>query len=255
MLIARTSSTRSTGPTDDGADTPSDPRQIEALFDEVLERMEAKAKEDALRDWRSMGRQASDFERLWADEVKQAGAPAPYRVRVLDFRAPLNDLLIAANPSREDVPPVTNNMLRANVISAVAQHGAGLRAAQGNGHWFLWSVVKIPDSYRVQDQHIAMGRRTEAEGLPARTVWVAQPGMEDEPTQDKVTTKRDRIFVYQLHFIDVTGRGDVGFDGKDIAAGAPKAQGESAVMERFASLVADKLTPKAAEPATATKKP
>lgn len=230
-----------------GGDRLSSPKQIEDICDEVIDRVEKRAKEEAKAALRRLGKSDVDFKALFGQAVIDSGTPpAGYRIKTVTMTRDVMNDLSAANPSNPEIPALTVQILRNNIANGVRQFRDMVTAAQGNGQWFLWGVNKIANAKSVVQIHtVGTALDSVENGLRAQRV-VAPGSSSDEATlTDTVIPQYRNVLRYDLMFIDITGRVDVDHNQKPIST-APTQDAGAAAIDRLAAILGSKSE---AEPA------
>lgn len=223
-----------------GGDRLSSPKQIEDICDEVIQRVEKKAREDAKAALRRLGKSDTDFKALFGQQVIDSGAaPAGYRVKTVTMTRDVMNDLAAANPSNPEIPALTVQILRNNIANGVRQFRDLVSAAQGNGQWFLWGVNKIADAkHTVQIQNVGTAMDS-VEGLRAQRVVAPDSASDEAQLSDTVVPQYRNVLRYDLMFIDITGRVDVDHNQKPIST-APTQDAGAAAIDRLAAILGGK---------------
>lgn len=224
-----------------GGDRITSTQQIEDICDEVIERVEKKNREEALAAFRRLGKSATDFNALFAKSVIESGsAPAGYRVKTVIMTRDVTNDLGAANPSSNEIPPLTVQMLRLNIANGVGQYRKDVvSAVQGNGQWFLWGVNKVANAKQAVQIHQRATATDSVEGITGQRVVVPDSGMSavgEASLNDSIIPQYRPVLRYELMFIDITGRTDVDHNQRPIST-APTQDAGAAAIDRLAAVL------------------
>lgn len=210
---------------------------IIATLDEALGRAEARQEHLAF-DYMQGAGVGEAHKAMFADGPRAARKYPPYRVVEFAVVYPIDQILQAAHPSDPKVPALTREQIRANVLRSVGEWEGQARARQGNGRWFLWTVIRIEHATVKSSEQIPSGKGTFMDGVNAQRVYGTASGaemMDESPTQDMVREVRKPAIEYKLLYIDVSGRRTETMDGKAVQQG-PATDGNDA-LNRLANII------------------